>query len=82
MIHALAAARTRCTAPCGAASRAARFLALAILRAGRKDGPFLKPAKAWKGASHHAWQEEPAPNTTWLLFKAPFAIFACADGVK
>lgn len=32
--------------------------------------------------SHHAWQEEPAPNIMWLLFKAPFAIFACVDGAK
>lgn len=49
---------------------------------GWKDGPFLQHAKTWKGVSRHAWQEEPAPNIMWLLFKAPLAIFVCADGVK
>lgn len=48
----------------------------------RKDEPFPKHAKAWKGASRHAWQEEPAPNRMQLLFKAPFSIFTCVEWCK
>lgn len=76
------AARKVCTGPRAAASGAVGFLAPAVPCACGKDGPFLKHAKTWKGASRHAWQEEPAPDIMRLLFKAPFAIFACADGVK
>lgn len=57
-------------------------LAPATLSACRKDEPFLKHAKAWKGASRHAWQEEPAPNIMQLLFKAPFSIFICVEWRK
>lgn len=63
-------------------SGAVGFLDLAILSACRKDEPFLEHAKTWKGTSRHAWQQESAPNIMWLLFKAPFAIFACANYVK
>lgn len=63
-------------------SGAVGFLAPATPSACRKDEPFLQHAKAWKGASRHAWQEEPAPNIMQLLFKAPFSIFTCVEWCK